>query len=133
MGVSTRTDDERSLPQLISEMTSEISELVRKELELAKVETKAEINNAARAGGLFGGAAFAASLALLLLSFALAWGLAEAIAPGAAFLMVGVLYAAVAAVMFLVARDRAEEINPVPEQTVETLKEDVAWARARRS
>jgi hypothetical protein len=126
-------DDQRSLPQLVTEMTSEVGTLVRKELELAKVETKQELSTAAKAGGLFGGAALAGYTALLFLSFAVAWGLAAALPRGVAFLIVGLLYAAGAAVLFVIARQRAKQIDPVPEQTVETLKEDVEWLKAQKS
>ena len=50
---------------------------------------------------------------------------------GLAFLLVGLVYAGASAFLFVQARNRAAELNPVPEQTVETLKEDVAWARAQ--
>jgi hypothetical protein len=72
-------------------------------------------------------------MALLFVSLAAAWGLAEVIPRGVAFLLIGVLYAATAAVLFVVARARAKQVNPVPEQTVETLKEDVEWLKAQRS
>ena len=131
--MSTPVDDGRTLPQLLSEMTGEVGALVRKELELAKVETKLEVSNAAKAGGLFGGAALAGHMALLFLSLAAAWGLAAALPRGVAFLIVGLLYAMAAAALFVVARTRAKQVNPVPEQTVETLKEDVEWLKAQRN
>lgn len=125
-------DDPRSLPQLIGDMTSEMGMLVRKELELAKVETKEEVSRATKAGALFGGVAVAGHMALLFLSLAAAWGLAAVMPRGLAFLIVGLVYGCVAAVGFVQARSRMREINPVPEQTVETLKEDVEWAKAQR-
>ena len=131
--MSTSFEDGRTLRQLISEMTGEVGALVRKELELAKVEPKQEVTNAAKAGGLFGGVAVTGHMALLFLSLAVAWGLAAALPRGVAFLIVGVLYAAAAAVLFVLARKRAQQIKPVPEQTVETLKEDVEWLKAQRS
>jgi uncharacterized membrane protein YqjE len=131
--MSTSFEDGRTLPQLITEMTGEIGALVRKELELAKVETKQEVTNAAKAGGLFGGVAVTGHMALLFISLAVAWGLAAALPRGVAFLIVGVLYAVAAAVLFVAARKRAQQVNPVPEQTVETLKEDVEWLKAQRS
>jgi uncharacterized membrane protein len=106
---------------------------VRKELELAKAETKDELRTAGRAAGAMGAAAFVGYLAVLMLSFAAAWGLSEVMAAGWAFLIVGVVYAVIGAVLFVQARARAREISPVPQQTVETLKEDVEWARARKS
>ena len=124
--------EERSLPQLLSDMTNELGTLMRKELQLARVETKEEVTKAAKAGGLFAGAGLAGYMALLLFSFAAAWGLANIMPTGLAFLLVGVVYAVVAAVLYLRARKAIKQVSPVPEQTVETLKEDVEWAKARK-
>lgn len=124
---------EKSLGQLFSELTSDLSTLMRKEVELAKVETKEEVARAGKAGGMLGGGAFAGYFALLFLSFALAWLLDEWMHTALAFLIVGLLYAAVAAVLVMQGRTRLQSVNPVPQQTVETLKEDVQWAKAQRS
>jgi F0F1-type ATP synthase assembly protein I len=124
---------EKSLGQLFSELTSDLSTLMRKEVELAKVETKEEVSRAGKAGGMLGGGAFAGYLALLFLSFALAWLLDEWMHTALAFLIVGLLYAVVAAVLVVRGRARLQSVNPVPQQTVETLKEDVQWAKAQRS
>ena len=124
---------EKSLGQLFSELTADLSTLMRKEVELAKVETKEEVSRAGKAGGMLGGGAFAGYFALLFLSFALAWLLDEWMHTALAFLIVGLLYAVVAAVLVVRGRARLQNVNPVPQQTVETLKEDVQWARAQRS
>ena len=124
---------EKSLGQLFSELTSDLSTLMRKEVELAKVETKQEVSRAGKAGGMLGGGAFAGYFALLFLSFALAWLLDEWMHTALAFLIVGLLYAVVAAVLVVRGRARLQSVNPVPQQTVETLKEDVQWAKAQRS
>jgi uncharacterized membrane protein YqjE len=130
----TTTDgDTKSLRELVSEMTGEISQLFRAEIELAKTEAKEEAAKAARAGAMFGVAGFVAYLAVIMLSFAAAWALAAVIPDGLAFLLVGVAYVVVAAVCFLMGRKRIQEFSPVPQETVETLKEDVEWARARKS
>jgi hypothetical protein len=124
---------EKSLGELFSELTSDLSNLFRKEVELAKVETKEEVARAGKAGGMLGGGALAGYFALLFLSFALAWLLDEWMHPALAFLIVGLVYGVVAAVLALQGRARLQTVNPVPQQTVETLKEDVQWARAQRS
>jgi F0F1-type ATP synthase assembly protein I len=124
---------EKSLGQLFSELTSDLSTLLRKEVELAKVETKEEVSRAGKAGGMLGGGAVAGYFALLFLSFALAWLLDEWMHTALAFLIVGLVYAVVAAVLVVRGRARLQSVNPVPSQTVETLKEDVQWARAQRS
>ncbi len=124
---------DKSLGQLFGELTSDLSTLFRKEVELAKAETKEEVARAGKAGGMLGGGAFAAWFALLFLSFALAWLLDEWLHTALAFLLVGLVYAVVAAVLVVQGRNRVQSVNPVPQQTVETLKEDVQWARAQRS
>jgi len=131
-GMQTQTDD-RSLSQLLAEMTSELSTLMRKEVELAKAETKEEVGKASKAAAMFGGTAVTGFMALLLISFAAAWGLAEIIEPGWAFLVVGLIYAVVAAVLLSQGKKKMQQVNPVPENTVETLKEDVEWAKARKN
>ena len=124
---------EKSLGQLFSELTSDLSTLMRKEGERAKVETTEEVSRAGKAGGMLGGGPFAGYFALLFLSFALAWLLDEWMHTALAFLIVGLLYAVVAAVLVVRGRARLQSVNPVPQQTVETLKEDVQWAKAQRS
>lgn len=123
---------EASLGELFSEMTSDLGLLVRKEIELAKTETKEELTRAGRGAAMFGAAAVAGLLALLLVSFAAAWALAVVIPTGWAFLVVGAIYAAIATIVALRGRDQMKRVG-APEQTIQTLKEDVQWARARTS
>jgi uncharacterized membrane protein YqjE len=126
----TPTDrDDQTLGQLVNEVMRDVSELMRKEVELAKLELREEAAKASKAGAKLGAAAAAGYLALLLASFALAWGLAWAIGPGWGFLIVAVLYAIVAVVLFINGRKQFRTISPMPRQTVETLKEDASWAR----
>lgn len=121
--------DERPLGELFSVLSDELQQLVRKELELAKTELKDQTTRATKAGAMFGGMAVIGFLGSMLVSFALAWGLAEAIPAGLAFLAVGVLYLAVAGLLFVRGRKNLAEFRPVPEQTVQTLKEDVQVAK----
>jgi uncharacterized membrane protein YqjE len=121
--------DQRGIGELISEVTSDLSRLFRQEVELAKAEVREEAKTAGRAAGMFAGAAIAALLVLVLLSFALVYALGEVMALGWAALIVGVLWAIIAAVLVVVGRNQARAIDPVPRQTAETLKEDAQWLR----
>ncbi|MEA3214594.1 MAG: hypothetical protein QOJ19_750 [Acidimicrobiia bacterium] len=124
---------DKSLGELFTSMTADLSTLMRKEVELAKVEVKEEANQAAKAGAMLGAGAFSAYLALLFVSFALAW-LLDAVMPTAlAFLIVAVVYGIAAAVLLPRGRDRLKAVHPIPEQTADTLKEDVQWAKAQKS
>ena len=124
---------DKSLGELVSDMTSEISVLMRKEMQLAKVELKEEAGRAGKPAGMLGAGAFCAYFALLFASLALAWLLDQVMPVPLAFFIVAVLYGIVAAVLITQGRTRLKQIDPVPRQTVETLKEDVAWAKAQKS
>jgi Na+/melibiose symporter-like transporter len=131
--MATRVDDDRSVGQLLGDVTRELQALVRKELELARAETKEELQRAGAAGKRFGVAGLAGYLAVVMLSFAAAWALTALMPTGWAFFAVGVVLAAVAAAMALQGRRRLREFHPVPQETAETLKEDVQWLKSRKS
>ena len=123
---------DRSLGELFGELSNELTGLVNAHLELAKTELREEAKDAGRAVGMFAGAGAAAWFAVMLLSFAAAWGLAEVMAPGFAFLIVGLVWAVAAGVLAFVAKSKAQDISK-PDDTIDSLKEDVEWARQRRS
>lgn len=125
--------DDRPLGELFSEMTSQVQDLLRKEVELAKLETKEEMAKATKAGALLAAAGVAGFFAALLLAFAAAWGLAEAIPTGLAFLAVGLLFAVLGGLMLSAGRKKLTSVRPVPEQTLKTLRDDVAVAKGSLS
>jgi uncharacterized membrane protein YqjE len=126
--MATRTED-RSLSDLLSEVTGELATLFRKEVELAKVETSEQVSRAAKAGAMLGAAGVVGFLALILLAFAAAWGLAAVMPNGLAFLIVGVVFGIVAAVLASAGKKKIASVSPVPDQTVKTLKADVQVAK----
>ena len=126
-------EPDQSLGELLGRLSQDFGELVTTQVDLAKVEIKEEVTRAAKGGGLLGGGAVAAVLALLLLSHALAWGLSEIMDAGFAFLIVGLLWAVVAAILALQGRNKLQQATPVIPNTKETLKEDVEWARQQRN
>lgn len=127
-------DPDHSLTELVSQMTADVGQLVSTQIELAKVEIKEEVARAGKGVGMVGGGGLAAYFAVLLMSFALVYGLANLIdSLGWAFLIVGLLYAIVAAVLVLKGREQINTATPIAEQTVETLKEDLEWARQQKS
>ena len=121
------------LATLFGELREETRLLVGKEVELAK----AEINEAK--GHLIKGvvgyvaAGVLAVFAVVLLSIAAAWGLAEAVPIWAAFLIVGAAWVVIAAIAFVVARSALRRFDPVPRRTIHTLKEDARWVRTLTS
>lgn len=124
----------RSVGELISEVTSDLATLLNQELELAKAELRVEAGKAGKTAGAFGGAAVAGYFALLFASWTLLFALHALFDSYTwAALVVTLLYAVIGAVLFSRARKTAKTINPKPEVTVQTLKEDAQWAKTRKS
>ena len=124
---------DHSVGDLLGRVTSDLSTLMRKEVELAKVEIKEEATKAGKASGTLVGAGLVGFLVLVFLSLAVMFGLDQVMPIGWAAVITAVLLAIVAAVLFVVGRRQLRQVNPKPEQTVETLKEDVQWAKNRTS
>jgi hypothetical protein len=123
-GATERPDvTDSSVGELIGEVTSDLSTLLRQELELAKAEVKQEATKSGKAVGMLGAAGFAGYMVALFLSIALWWGLANAMDEGWAALIVAVLWTVIAAVLASVGRKRLREVNPKPERTIQTIKE----------
>jgi len=129
MSTPLAPEEPGSLGEIISDISDGLSQLFRKEIELAKAEIRVEATKAGKAAGMFGGAGLAGWLTAIMLSFALTFGLGNVMDLGWAALIVAVLWAVIAAVLFLVARGKAKDVSPMPRQTVETLKEDAKWLK----
>lgn len=119
--------------QLASEVAKDMSTLVRQEIALAKAELQQEAKTAGVAAGAFGGAGFAGYFVLVFLSLALMYALDSFLDIGWAALIVAVLWGIVAGVLALIGRRKLKNFNPKPERTIETVKEDVQWAKTRNS
>jgi hypothetical protein len=125
--------DNESIGRLIGEVAQDLSTLFRQEVALAKAELKDEATKAGKAGGIFAGAGFAGYMVAVLLSLALVFALDAVMPIGWAAVIVAVLWAIVGGVLYSMARKRMKDVDPVPRQTVETLKEDAQWVRDQRN
>ena len=112
---------EVSLGDLVGNVTRDLSTLMRQELALAQAELKQEATKTAKGGGAMAGAGLAAIFVLLFLSLALWAGLSNLMDAGWAALIVAVIWAVIAAVLFVTGRSRLRQVRPTPERTVETL------------
>ena len=123
---------DRPVGALMGELAEQTSVLVRQELALARAELTEKGRKAGVGAGLIGGGGGLALFAFGALTAAVILLLDKAMAAWLAALVLAVVYGAVAAVLALRGKERIEESTPpVPEQTVETLKEDVEWAKTR--
>ncbi len=126
------TRDGRSTPELLRELSQQTGDLVRKEMELAKAELREKGKAAGIAGGMFGGAGVIALYGVGALTAAAILGLAIVLDAWLAALLVGVGYLAVAGILALIGKKKMGQATPpVPEQAIESSKEDVEWTKQR--
>jgi hypothetical protein len=124
---------DRSLGELVASMTQDLSTLVRSELELAKTELSEEVRKAKTAGmGLAaaGGAAMGAACALVL---AAGFLIAEVTPTWVGFAIDAVVLGVAAAVLAKRGQRQLATVDPAPEQTIETMKENAQWLSEQRS
>ncbi len=128
----SRPGGDQSVGELLRQLSEETSTLVRQEVQLAKAELSQKASLAGKGAGLLAGAAvmglgvFGAFTAFLIAVIALA------VPVWVAALIVTVLYAAVAAALALAGRAALRKATPLtPEQTVDSVKEDVQWAKTQ--
>ncbi len=123
---------ERSLGELFGKLSSETSTLIRQEMALARAELVEKGREAGKGAGLFGGAGVVGLLSAGALTACIILLLDLAMVSWLAALIVAVVLGAIAAVLALQGRDRVQRATPpVPEQTVDTVKEDVEWAKTQ--
>ena len=124
---------EASLGEVAKQLTQDMSTLVRQEVALAKAELTQKGKELGKGGALVGGAAVAGWMALLALTLCLVFLLALVMPTWVAALIVTLVWGAVAAVLGMRGRDLIRAgAPPIPEQTIESVKEDVQWLKNRK-
>jgi xanthine/uracil permease len=131
---STRGAEERSIGELLGELSQDLGLLVRQEAQLAKTEMQAKLSKVTTdlaslaAGGvvaLVGGLAVTAAVILLLID-------PVGLKPWLAALVVGAVMGIVGLVMLQRGLKDLKRTDPTPRRTVETIKDDIQWAKEQR-
>jgi uncharacterized membrane protein YqjE len=123
---------DRSLGELLKELSEQTTRLVHQELELAKAEITQKGKQAGMGAGLFGGAGALGLAALGALTACFILALNAVMPAWLAALIVAVVYGIIAYVLVKQGQARIKAAGPpVPEQTIETVKEDVEWAKTQ--
>jgi hypothetical protein len=118
---TTTGRDDRSVGELVSEVSRDLSTLIRQEIELAKAEATQSAKRAGKGAGMFGGAGVAGHMVLLFLSLALWWALGTVMGGGWSGLIVAALWAVVAAVLAARGRSEIKAVEGLP-QTADSVK-----------
>jgi uncharacterized membrane protein YqjE len=125
--------EDQSVGSIVGRLSTHLSQLMRQEMALAKAEIRAEVTKAATGAGMLAGAGLAGLMVLIFASITLMWLLDLALPITWAALIVTLLWAIIGGVLFLVGRKQLKQVNPMPEQTVESLKEDKEWLKAQKN
>jgi uncharacterized membrane protein YqjE len=122
---------DRGLGELVKDLADQTATLVRQELRLAQAEVTQKGKLAGKGAGMLAGAAVAALLALGALTALAIVALDSALALWLAVAIVMVVWLIVAAALGAAGRNALRETTPPPPQTVETVKEDIQWAKTQ--
>src|SRR6059058_2574546 len=122
---------EQGIGELVKDLANQTSTLVRQEIKLAQAEVTQKGKVAGKGAGMLAGAAVAALLMLGALTALLIVVLDSFMALWLAVLIVTLLWAAVAAVLAMAGRKALQSATPPAPQTVETVKEDIQWAKTQ--
>lgn len=133
MAGTTETDPrQQSVGELLKQLSNETSTLVRQEMQLARAELSEHGKRAGKGAGLLGAGGVMGLATLGALTALLILALDTAMDAWLAALIVTVVYAAITGVLALQGKNRIQDATPPAPQTVETVKEDVQWAKTRR-
>jgi MFS family permease len=130
--MESQANHDPSLADLARQLSNQTTELVRHEVELAKAELRVKGKRAGIGAGMFGGAGALGIYALGALTAAIIAGIAEALPVWASALIVAALYGAIAGILALRGKKKVQQATPpLPEQTVQSVKEDVRYTKQR--
>jgi len=131
--MTTERERDSSIATLLGGIVGDAQQLVHQEIALARQEIREEISTAKDAGVQLAIAGAVLAIGGLLLVLMLAQGLADLLnwPTWAGYGVVGVVLAIIGYILFSSAQQRAKQLRPVPEKTVETLKENVEWIKDR--
>jgi len=132
-GATSRVDQDRSLGQIVGDVATDLSTLVRQELDLAKTEVKQEATRAGKGAGMLAGAGVAGNLMLVFLSLCLMFLLDNWMPIEVAALITAGVWLVVAAVLGSMGRKALNQSNPALPETQRSLKEDAQWARQQKN
>ena len=120
---------ERSVSEVLQDIVRNIQDIIRSEVHLAKSEVREEVAKVKAAGLYLGVATVSAVFALLFLLFAVVYALSRTVPDWTAALIVAVALGLVAFVAMRAGVGRLQRVDPTPQKTVESVKENVKWAK----
>jgi uncharacterized membrane protein YqjE len=124
-------ENNRSIADVLQDIVGNVQTIIRSEVRLAKTEIADEASKAGRAAGMMAGGTVAALFTVWLLLLTFLFALATVMPTWTAALLLCVLMAIVAAVLLTVGKKRLKTVHAKPEKTIESVKENVQWAKSQ--
>jgi uncharacterized membrane protein YqjE len=124
-------ETDRSIAAVLSDIVGDLQQIIRAEVRLAKVEVREELAKARQGAAMLVMAGVVLALAVGLSLLAAVYALAIIWPPWAAALVVALGVAAIGGLLAITGLHRLKAIHPVPERTVETVRENIQWAKTR--
>jgi len=118
-----------SIAGLLQEIVGNVQGIIRSEVRLAKAEVKEDATSMGKAAGMLAAGAVLGIYALGILLLFLIYALEGPIPDWAAALIVGLVVAAVAGILVYVGLNRVKSVNPAPDKTIDSVKEDIQWVK----
>jgi hypothetical protein len=133
IATSPNIAQEKSIGELFADLTRDSTQLIRQEVILAKTEITQKVTSAGKDAAMIAAGGFIAYVGVLTLVVAVVCGLvALGLSVGIASLIVGVVFCIAGGVIIMQGIAALKHIDPVPHQTIQTLKEDQKWAKEQR-
>jgi uncharacterized membrane protein YqjE len=121
--------EDRSVTQILQDIFTNVQEIIRSEMRLARTEIGEETSKALRAVAVLGAGLvfgmYAVGFLLLSAVYALAAVLPDWLGP----LLVGLIVAVIATALIIIGRNRIKRVSPVPQKTIASVKEDAQWVK----
>ncbi|WP_158045861.1 phage holin family protein [Skermanella pratensis] len=125
------TGADRPLTGLLTELANETTTLVRKEVELAKVEMSEKVNQATTGAVSLAAGGMVAFAGVIFLLLALTYYLATLMEPWLAALIVGGVVTVIGIILVSMGKSKLAAKNLQPNRTISTLQDDKDWAKAQ--
>jgi uncharacterized membrane protein YqjE len=125
----TTPQAQRAVPEVLQDIVGNLQEIVRSEFRLAKTELKEEAAKAAKPAATFGVGLVLGFYGIGFLLLASVYGLSTAMAGWLAALLVGAILAIVSIALISSSGKKLKRVNPTPDKTIQSLEENVQWAK----
>lgn len=122
-------ENNRSVADVLQDIVENVQTIVRAEVRLAKTEITGEATKASRAAGIIAGGTAAALFTVWLLLLTVLFALAIVMPMWSASLLLFVVMAAITTILLSAGKKRWKNVHPRPEKTIESVKENVEWAK----